>query len=161
MQAHQQQLAIVLLSDLYIPTSTTMAGHTTSSTNGKENPLSQLKQVIASSLRPLPKETGDGTYVSKDTVTGLSKDLGHFSVKDVEALADVVKSAVTGNAVNDRDYVMEQVIQVCCKRIYLEMAFTQIKKLAAGLPSTSRNGKDLTNTFLNTLWNDLQHPPIS
>lgn len=90
-----------------------MAGHSAGSANGMGNPFTQLKQVIASSLRPLPNETGDGTYVKSQTVTGLAKDLDHLSVKDLGTLAEVVKSAVTGDAVNDREYIMEQVIQVC------------------------------------------------
>jgi linoleate 8R-lipoxygenase/9,12-octadecadienoate 8-hydroperoxide 8R-isomerase len=34
-------------------------------------------------------------------------------------------------------------------------------KLAAGLPINSRNGIGLTDAFLNLLWNDLKHPPLS
>ncbi|KAJ5662754.1 Psi-producing oxygenase A [Penicillium macrosclerotiorum] len=113
-------------------------------TNGNGNPLAQVEKVVAASLRPLPTETGDGTYIKSNTTTGLAQDLGHFDLKDVKTLAEVAKSSITGDPVNDRQYIMERVIQ-----------------LAAGLPSTSKNGKDLTNTFLNTLWNDLEHPPIS
>ncbi|KAJ5504378.1 hypothetical protein N7463_007252 [Penicillium fimorum] len=106
--------------------------------------IAQVEQVVGAALRPLPTQTGDGSYVQAPTVTGLAKDLLHFDLKDAKTLADVAKSAVTGEAVNDRDYVMERVIQ-----------------LAAGLPSTSRNGKELTNTFLTQLWGDLEHPPAS
>ncbi|KAJ6007045.1 hypothetical protein N7522_005396 [Penicillium canescens] len=112
------------------------------SANG--NKIAQVEQVVAAALRPLPTQTGDGSYIQAPTVTGLAKDLLHFDLKDAKTLAEVAKSAITGEAVNDRDYIMERVIQ-----------------LAAGLPSTSRNGKELTNTFLNQLWGDLEHPPIS
>ncbi|CEJ62348.1 Putative Psi-producing oxygenase A [Penicillium brasilianum] len=112
--------------------------------NDAESPLAQVEQVVKASLRPLPTETGDGTYVKGNTVTGLAKDLSHVDLKDVKTLAEVAKAAITGDPTNDREYIMEGVIQ-----------------LAAGLPSTSKNGKDLTNTFLSTLWNDLQHPPTS
>ncbi|KAJ5160844.1 Psi-producing oxygenase A [Penicillium canariense] len=112
--------------------------------NGGENPIAQIEQVVKASLRPLPTETGDGTYVKGSTTTGLAKDLSHVELKDVKTLAEVAKNAITGDPVNDREYIMERVVQ-----------------LAAGLPATSKNGKDLTNTFLSTLWNDLEHPPIS
>ncbi|KAJ5720751.1 Psi-producing oxygenase A [Penicillium malachiteum] len=113
-------------------------------TNGHESKIAQVEQVVAASLRPLPAKTGDGTYVKETKTTGIIKDLGHVHLKEVKALVEVVKDSVTGEPWNDRDYIMERVIQ-----------------LAAGLPSTSRDGKDLTNTFLTTLWKDLQHPPIS
>ncbi|KAJ9312670.1 heme peroxidase [Paecilomyces variotii] len=107
--------------------------------------FSQLNKVITASLRSLPTETGDRTYVTEPSATtGVLKDLGHVHIKDVETLIDVTKSAATGEPVNDREYIMERVIQ-----------------LAAELPSTSRNGKALTNTFLTQLWNDLKHPPLS
>lgn len=90
-----------------------MTGQANDSATGKPNPLSQIAQVVSASLRPLPTETGDGTYVKGDTMTRFAKDLGHFGPKDVETLAEVAKSAVTGDALNDREYIMERVIQVC------------------------------------------------
>ncbi|KAJ5949253.1 Psi-producing oxygenase A [Penicillium verhagenii] len=112
--------------------------------NGIGNKISQVEQVIASSLRPLPTETGDGTYIKEATTTGFLKDLGHINLKEVKGIVEVAKDAATGEPWNDRQYIMERVVQ-----------------LAAGLPSTSKIGNDLTNTFLGTLWKDLQHPPIS
>ena len=79
---------------------------------GTEKSISQLEQVVASSLRPLPTETGDGTYVKGNTTTGLAKDIGHIDLKDVKTIVEVAKSAVTGDPVNDREYIMERVIQV-------------------------------------------------
>jgi linoleate 8R-lipoxygenase/9,12-octadecadienoate 8-hydroperoxide 8R-isomerase len=75
--------------------------------------IAQIEKVVTAALRPLPTETGDGSYVQKPTVTGLAKDLLNFDLEDAKTLAEVVKSAVTGEAVNDRDYVMERVVQVC------------------------------------------------
>ncbi|KAL6238146.1 Psi-producing oxygenase A [Aspergillus navahoensis] len=108
------------------------------------NTISQVENVVAASLRPLPTATGDGTYVAEPAQTGLVKDLGHVDLKDVRTLAEVVKSAATGKPVDDKQYIMERVVQ-----------------LAAGLPSTSRNAAELTKAFLNMLWNDLEHPPVS
>lgn len=75
--------------------------------------IAQVEQVVSAALRPLPTQTGDGSYVQEPTVTGLAKDLLHFDLKDAKTLAEVAKTAVTGEAVNDRDYIMERVIQVC------------------------------------------------
>jgi hypothetical protein len=74
--------------------------------------LGQLQQVLSASWRPLPKQTGDGTYITPPPSTGLIDDLPHVTAKDAEALIEVTKSAVTGDPQNDRDYIMERVIQV-------------------------------------------------
>ncbi|KAH1985901.1 hypothetical protein KXW18_005591 [Aspergillus fumigatus] len=117
---------------------------TGSANGGLGKTLAQLEQVVSASLRPLPSQTGDGTYVTEQVKTGILKDLPHVDLGDLKTLVDVSKSALTGEALDDRKYIMERVIQ-----------------LSAGLPSTSQIGKELTNTFLATLWNDLEHPPIS
>lgn len=82
------------------------------SANGSKNPIVQVEKILATSLRPLPTETGDGTYIKGNTSTGIAKDIGHVDIKDVETLAVVAKDAITGDAVNDREYIMERVIQV-------------------------------------------------
>ncbi|KAJ6189260.1 hypothetical protein N7519_004168 [Penicillium mononematosum] len=92
-----------------------------SNSSGK---IAQLEQVVAAALPPAHSNWRWQLHA--------------------KTLADMAKTAVTGKAVDDRDYIMERVIQ-----------------LASGLPSTSRNGKELTNTFLTQLWGDLEHPPIS
>lgn len=80
--------------------------------NGGGSSLAQVEQVVKASLRSLPAETGDGTYVKYNTTTGLGQDLSHVDLKDVKTLAEVAKSAITGDPVNDREYIMERVIQV-------------------------------------------------
>ncbi|PYI22509.1 heme peroxidase [Aspergillus japonicus CBS 114.51] len=112
--------------------------------NGVGSKISQVEKVISASLRPLPTTTGDGTYVTEQVQTGFVKDLGHVDLDNIKAILEIVKDTATGEPLNDRHYIMERVIQ-----------------LASGLPSTSRNAKALTNTFLKQLWNDLEHPPIS
>ncbi|KAJ5908809.1 Psi-producing oxygenase A [Penicillium taxi] len=103
-----------------------------------ESKIHRLEKFIAESLRPLPTETGDGTYIKMDVTTGLAKDIGHVDLAEVKTIAEVAKSAITGSP------LMIKMIQ-----------------LAAGLPATSGARTELTETFLNTLWNDLQHPPVS
>ncbi|KAL4941229.1 Psi-producing oxygenase A [Aspergillus oleicola] len=112
--------------------------------NDLGNTISQVESVVSASLRPLPTATGNGTYIAKPTQTGIVQDLAHFDLADARTLANVVKNAATGQPTDDKQYIMERVIQ-----------------LAAGLPSTSRNAAELTKSFLNMLWNDLEHPPIS
>lgn len=80
--------------------------------NGNGRLLSRVGDTLEASFRPLPTETGDGTYVNGDTSTGLSKDIGHFELKDAKTIADVAKSAISGDPVDDKEYIMERVIQV-------------------------------------------------
>lgn len=77
-----------------------------------EKSISQIEQVIGASLRPMPTETGDGTYVKKPKTTGFAKDLAHIDLDDVKTVVDVVKAGATGEPVDDREYIMERVIQV-------------------------------------------------
>lgn len=78
-----------------------------------ESAFSQLQQVVKASLRPLPTQTGDGTYLTNTNVsTGAFKDLPYIKPKDVETVLDVVKTAATGAPIDDRQYIIERVIQV-------------------------------------------------
>lgn len=77
-----------------------------------EKSISQIEQVISSSLRPLPTETGDGSYIKNPKTTGLAKDITHIDLDDVKTLVEAVKTGATGEPVDDREYIMERVIQV-------------------------------------------------
>ncbi|KAF2405392.1 fatty acid oxygenase [Trichodelitschia bisporula] len=101
-------------------------------------------QVLHLSQRPLPNQTGDGTYIEKEVPSSLFADLRNMGFKDVQTLMDVLESKASGELVNDKTYLMERVIQ-----------------LVSGLPANSKARKDLTNAFVDDLWNSLQHPPIS
>lgn len=83
-----------------------------STTKGVEKSITQIEQVISASLRPLPTETGDGSYIKDPKTTGLAKDITHIDLDDVKTLVEVVKTGATGEPVDDREYIMERVIQV-------------------------------------------------
>lgn len=77
-----------------------------------EKSISQIEQVISASLRSMPTETGDGTYIKEPKTTGFAKDLPHLELDDVKTVVDVVKAGATSEPVDDREYIMERVIQV-------------------------------------------------
>ncbi|KAI9759515.1 MAG: hypothetical protein M4579_002274 [Chaenotheca gracillima] len=104
----------------------------------------QYAQLIHASQRPLPTQTGDGTYIESKMPTGLFQDLKNLGFKDVHTLMDVMKNKASGELADDKTYIMERVIQ-----------------LVSGLPPLSKNRIDLTNSFIDELWNSLQHPPLS
>lgn len=80
--------------------------------NGIGNKISQVEKVVSASLRPLPTATGNGTYITEPSQTGLVRDLSHVDLNDIKTLIEVVKDTATGQPVNDRHYIMERVIQV-------------------------------------------------
>jgi linoleate 8R-lipoxygenase / 9,12-octadecadienoate 8-hydroperoxide 8R-isomerase len=82
--------------------------------------LSQLRKVIGASLRPLPSSTGDGTYVAESSTTGIVNDLPHINVDEVDDLIKATKSAATGDPTNDKEYIMERVIQACVETFRLK-----------------------------------------
>lgn len=65
----------------------------------------------------MPTETGDGTYIKQPKTTGLAKDIVHVDLEDVKTLVDVTKTGATGQPVDDREYIMERVIQVSIQSV--------------------------------------------
>lgn len=91
--------------------------------NGLEKTVSQAEQALRASLRPLPTETGDGTYIKDKSPTGLVRDMSHMDLKDIGTILDVVKNAASGSPIDDREYIMERVIQVCYLSFEYRVAF--------------------------------------
>ena len=77
-----------------------------------EQTFNSLAGLLAHAKRPLPTETGDGTYLTPPISTGLLKDLKALKIEDVDTLIDVVKTKIRNEGTDDRDYLMERVIQV-------------------------------------------------
>jgi linoleate 8R-lipoxygenase/9,12-octadecadienoate 8-hydroperoxide 8R-isomerase len=111
-----------------------------------------MASLISASRRPLPDQTGDGTYLDDkpispgilEKVNGALSDLSHLGIKDVQTLLKVAKLGKDGEPWQDKEYLMEHLIQT-----------------AAALPEGSTLQKTVTDGFLTQLYNDLQHPPIS
>lgn len=80
--------------------------------NGIGQSIHQIEKVISASLRPLPTETGDGTYVSSAAKTGLVEDISRLDLGDVKTIVNIAKSAATGEPVDDKKYTTEKLIQV-------------------------------------------------
>ena len=74
--------------------------------------FSQFAQLIHASRRPLPTQTGDGTYVEHEMPSGMMQDLRSLGFKDVKTLMQVMKTKATGQLQDDKTYLMERVIQV-------------------------------------------------
>ncbi|PWY90211.1 peroxidase [Aspergillus heteromorphus CBS 117.55] len=101
-------------------------------------------QVLHASRRPLPNQTGDGTYLEHEHPGSLLGDLKSLGFKDVGTMKDLIKTKAKGEYIDDKTMLMERIIQ-----------------LVSGLPSNSKTRTDLTNAFLDELWGSLPHPPLS
>ena len=125
-------------------------GHVSHEHNGKgirqdlDHAFASIAGLVKASLRPLPNDTDDGTYVEKRVHASVLKTLSTLRFRDVLTLKDIVEDKVSGEPTDDKTYLMERVVQ-----------------LAAELPIDSRSGVSLTNNFINMLWADLEHPPLS
>lgn len=116
------------------------------------NDFTRAAELIGASRRPLPDQTGDGSYLDlkEDSpellkkVGATLKDLSHLGITDIKTLLEVQGKQKSGSAWDDKGYLMEKLIRT-----------------AVAFPDDSATGKTVTNGLLTTLYNDLQHPPVS
>ncbi|OGE56018.1 hypothetical protein PENARI_c003G02651 [Penicillium arizonense] len=101
----------------------------------------EAREVIHAARRPLPTETGDGSYIEDEPSSGLWKDLRSLGIKDASTLASFLENKVTGQHIDDKTMLME--------------------RLVSRLPDGSKSRTKLTNVFLNELWDSLPHPPLA
>ncbi|KAL8761616.1 MAG: hypothetical protein Q9184_002263 [Pyrenodesmia sp. 2 TL-2023] len=104
----------------------------------------KFAHLLHASSRPLPTQSGDGAYLEEGQPSSFMQDLRTFGYKDYNTMLQVMKGKATGQLQDDKTYTMEHLMQ-----------------LVAGLPSNSKLRVDLTNSFIDELWNTLQHPPMS
>ena len=74
--------------------------------------FSQFAQVLHAAQRPLPTQTGDGSYLTKEESSGLLADIKNLGFKDIKTLKEVMENKAKGDLVDDKTYIMERVIQV-------------------------------------------------
>ncbi|KAL2821463.1 heme peroxidase family protein [Aspergillus cavernicola] len=112
---------------------------------GVINSVKDASKVLHKATRPLPTETGNGTYVEDESDGGsLWKDLRSLGIEDAATLKDLLGHEARGGLLNDRTMLMERIIQ-----------------LVAKLPDKSKTRERLTHQFLGQLWDSLPHPPMS
>lgn len=84
----------------------------TASRGEVEGSFQQFAQLIHASRRPLPTQSGDGSYLDHTEPSGLMQDLKSLGFKDVNTLMQVMKQKKAGGLQDDKTYIMERVIQV-------------------------------------------------
>ena len=121
----------------------------------------EFKKLIHAATRPLPTETGDGSYIEDETSGGLWADFRALGMKDASTLVSMLENKLSGAFVDDKTMMMEHIIQVLIffhdrQRHKHTDSFVQ---LVSRLPDDSKIRFRLTNLFLNELWETLPHPP--
>lgn len=76
-----------------------------------EEKFDAIRGLIKASHRPLPTQTGDGSYIVPPISTGVLKDIDKLGFDDLHTIVGLVKTKVEGSAVDDREYGMEGVIK--------------------------------------------------
>ncbi|RSL65910.1 hypothetical protein CEP54_004049 [Fusarium duplospermum] len=110
----------------------------------KEGALKSFKKLRVLSKRPLPTEMGDGSYRTVVNRPRLKEDLRRLKIKDLKTLLEIVKAKAKGETQqDDKTMIMERTIQI-----------------VAGLNDHSKVQEVLTNSFIDKLWNSLDHPPM-
>ena len=83
--------------------------------NGVQSVFEKFSQVIHASQTPLPRQTGDSTFLEQDTTQGLFGDIKALGFRDVNTLKDIIKNKASGELVDDKTMLMERIIQVCAR----------------------------------------------
>jgi linoleate 10R-lipoxygenase len=106
--------------------------------------LHSLSNLVGHIMRPLPTQSGDGTYIAQEEGTSMLSDLRSLGFKDYKTLEEFLSVAARKADVDDKTMLMERVIQ-----------------LVAKMPDKSPRRTFLTNKFVDQLFTSLQHPPLS
>lgn len=105
----------------------------------------EVASTAAASRRPLPKETGNGSYISEEHQHSFLETARALGVSDCDTLGDLMKHSAFHKTEDDRELLLERIIKV-------EADLTK---------HDPRNplGQLLGTELLSKLWGDLQHPP--
>lgn len=109
--------------------------------NTMSSTWAQAIQVITKALSPLPKYQFTPGNDDNTKETGLLKDLQHLGIEDYKTLKDILEVSVTGQE-DDNELLLERTVTLLSK-----------------LPPHSREGRQATDAFVNSLWEALDHPP--
>ncbi|PGH34606.1 prostaglandin-endoperoxide synthase 2 [[Emmonsia] crescens] len=102
------------------------------------------RQEIERTFAKYAELSGDHSRVKKAVASSKLKEVKWIGWKGVRTLLSVIKSKTSGKLIDDKEYLMERIIQ-----------------LVANLPPESAVRGQLTQTFVKSLWVSLPHPPLT
>lgn len=111
--------------------------------------FSRFASLIHASNRPLPNRYGTDISEHDEAQTGIMTDIkalrqNGFLKESIGTLLTAAKNKREGGPTDDKTMIMERLIQ-----------------LTSRLPPTSKLRVKLTSHQVDTLWDSLQHPPLS
>ncbi|OJD23853.1 hypothetical protein ACJ73_04793 [Blastomyces percursus] len=102
------------------------------------------REEIENSFAKYAEFNGHHFHMKKDVASTKLQEVKWMGWKGVRTLLAVVKSKASGKPIDDKEYLMERIIQ-----------------LVANLPAKSSARTQLTKTFVESLWVSLPHPPLT
>jgi hypothetical protein len=79
-----------------------------------ESSFAAFAHLVHAAQRPMPNQTGDGTYVEENAEhSSIWSDMRALGFKDAKTLGEVLKNTASGDDVDDKGMLMERAIQVC------------------------------------------------
>ncbi|KAI1497119.1 linoleate diol synthase precursor [Biscogniauxia marginata] len=103
--------------------------------------LAQAIKMANKAISPTSKYQFTPRSDDNSEYSGILQDLENLGIEDYKTLISIVKSTAAGE-IDDDELLLERIVTLLAK-----------------LPPHSREGKNLTDTFINTLWYSLEHPP--
>lgn len=104
----------------------------------------EFKKLIHAATRPLPTETGDGSYIEDETSGGLWADFRALGMKDASTLVSMLENKLSGAFVDDKTMMMEHIIQVPISSMIVRDTniLTRLSSWSADCPTTRRCDSD-------------------
>ena len=72
----------------------------------------QYAQLIHTSPRPLPNQSGNGAYLEKDEPSGFWADMRSMGIKDLKTVRHIMEDKASGKPQDDRKMHMEDIMRV-------------------------------------------------
>ncbi|KAL2872843.1 peroxidase/cytochrome P450 family protein [Aspergillus lucknowensis] len=101
------------------------------------------EEAYLSTTKPTKPKTSSLASLIGEINRDLVSQAGRI-IPDLRTIQGLTQTLANGGLVDDRKYLIENIVQV-----------------AASLPNNSLLRSKITDLFVSTLWNNLQHPPVS
>jgi linoleate 10R-lipoxygenase len=96
-----------------VPDSETFRDEQTPEQAGVIDGVKNLSTVMHMAARPLPTETGNGSYIAVDDQVGsLWADIRALGIEDASTIKDLIEMTARGRLIDDKSMLMERLIRV-------------------------------------------------
>jgi len=97
----------------------TFHAESTAEEGGVIDAARDLSKVMHLASRPVPTETGDGTYITHGDQGGsLWADLRTLGIEDASTIKDLIENMASGREIDDKTMLMERIIRVIMRPFF-------------------------------------------